>query len=479
LAAHAVWEGLFSLRPGHEATEPVTPDEGLLRSDLVTALIDGLRAGRGTTKDEEALRYWVCRAFMELGPLAAVAIPALEEILVEVASGAELAAGALGHIGGAALPALIRALSHPNNDVRRAAAKGLGRAGRYLNQEAISALERATADQDEFVMIYATEALGAVGPAAISALCNVLRDRPDPEGIYYHVAQALIRVRDVGILARLMKDDSVHVRRTASYALTMATFEEIDWNAIPALAEAMLDEDGQVRENAARALERIGRFFKTEPATLQPAREALIFANAIPALAEALRDEDGQVRENAARALATIGGFFKTEPATLQPAREALIFALEDRMDVVRSFSILALACIRHEAVTLVPLFVKRLADEDALVRRFAAEGLERMGKHASAAVPVLIDALGDRDWLVKARVIDALTRIGRGARTAVPAIWSAIQGGDTTLRPYLLHALKRIDPDEYDRLAETHDLDKLMQVDPADYDRSRGGDDD
>src|SRR5271157_4470448 len=67
LAAHAVWEGLFSLRKGHEVTEPVTPDEGLLRGELVTALTAALRAGRGTTEDEKALRYSVCRAIMNWG----------------------------------------------------------------------------------------------------------------------------------------------------------------------------------------------------------------------------------------------------------------------------------------------------------------------------------------------------------------------------------------------------------------------------
>src|SRR5208337_1946748 len=231
LAAHAVWEGLFSLRKGHEVTEPVTPDEGLLRGELVTALTAALRAGRGTTEDEKALRYSVCRAIMELGPLAAGAIPALEETLVEVADGAKDAAGALGEIGEAAIPALIRTLSHPDDEVRRAAAQGLGRGG----------------------------------PAAVPALCNVLRGCPDMEDISYHVARALVRVGDVGILARLMKDDSVHVRRAASDALGTAGFAKTARHAIPALAEALSDEDGQVREHAARALERIGTHFESEP----------------------------------------------------------------------------------------------------------------------------------------------------------------------------------------------------------------------
>ena len=265
LAAHAVWEGLFSLRKGHEVTEPVTPDEGLLRGELVTALTAALRAGRGTTEDEKALRYSVCRAIMELGPLAAGAIPALEETLVEVADGAKDAAGALGEIGEAAIPALIRTLSHPDDEVRRAAAQGLGRGGRGLNQDAILALERAMTDQDKLVRIYAAEALGMVGPAAVPALCNVLRGCPDMEDISYHVARALVRVGDVGILARLMKDDSVHVRRAASDALGTAGFEKTARHAIPALAEALSDEDGQVREHAARALERIGTHFESEP----------------------------------------------------------------------------------------------------------------------------------------------------------------------------------------------------------------------
>src|SRR5208282_1413808 len=95
----------------------------------------------------------------------------------------------------------------------------------------------------KLVRIYAAEALGMVGPAAVPALCNVLRGCPDMEDISYHVARALVRVGDVGT----------------------AGFEKAARHAIPALAEALSDEDGQVREHAARALERIGTHFESEP----------------------------------------------------------------------------------------------------------------------------------------------------------------------------------------------------------------------
>ena len=119
-AAHEVWKTLFYRSDTNPAAQLDSPKELIPIDDLAMALAAALRAGRGTSDDDCAVRYWVCRAIMCLGPI--------EETLTEVATGQEELACALGEIGGAALPVLIRALGNPEDSVRKAAAGKSNRA---------------------------------------------------------------------------------------------------------------------------------------------------------------------------------------------------------------------------------------------------------------------------------------------------------------------------------------------------------------
>jgi HEAT repeat protein len=69
----------------------------------------------------------------------------------------------------------------------------------------------------------------------------------------------------------------------------------LEKKAIPALIQALIDKDEDVRYAVAYALGKIGR-------NAGPAKAA----KAVPALTEALKDENQFVRENAAKALKQI-----------------------------------------------------------------------------------------------------------------------------------------------------------------------------
>ena len=123
-----------------------------------------------------------------------------------------------------------------------------------------------------------------------------------------------------------------------------------------------------------------------------PAAEA-----AVPALIEALKDEDSNVRGSAADALGKIG------PAAVP----ALIEALRDDDSDVR-YTAAALARIGPAAEAAVPALIEALKHDDSIVRFNAAYALGKIGPAAEAAVPTLLEALKDYDSYVRSRAASA-----------------------------------------------------------------------
>jgi hypothetical protein len=114
---------------------------------------------------------------------------------------------------------------------------------------------------------------------------------------------------------------------------------------------------------------------------------------AIPALFQALKDENRKVSIDAALALGKIGA--KAVPG--------LIEALQDKNSSVRSRAAETLGNIGPKAEKAVPDLVQALEDEDWKVRWQAAEALGKIGPGAKRAVPALNSALEDKDLWVGA----------------------------------------------------------------------------
>jgi HEAT repeat protein len=118
-----------------------------------------LRTGDATTQAQAAL------GLAKLGPVAAGATPALVEALSNpnqlVRQNAALALGEIGPEAKSAVPALTTALSDSTWEVRRAAAVSLGKLGPEA-KSATAALEKLTADRNSLVQKAAREALRQV-----------------------------------------------------------------------------------------------------------------------------------------------------------------------------------------------------------------------------------------------------------------------------------------------------------------------------
>ncbi|MCA9151483.1 MAG: HEAT repeat domain-containing protein [Planctomycetales bacterium] len=87
---------------------------------------------------------------------------------------AETAADALGRIGTASVPELVRGLQHPNARVRRDVSRVLARIGPDA-VIAVPELRQLLQDEDDEVRQAAARALGQIGPGAQSAVPDLIR----------------------------------------------------------------------------------------------------------------------------------------------------------------------------------------------------------------------------------------------------------------------------------------------------------------
>ncbi len=157
-----------------------------------------------------------------------------------------------------------------------------------------------------------------------------------------------------------------------------------------------MDTSPSVRWSAAVALGKIGPDAKA----------------AVPALIEALKDENSEMRRRVAVALGNIGPDAKA-------AVPALIEALKDENKNVRDSAAVALGTLGPDAKAAVPVLIEALKDEGMVVRREAAGALGEIGPDAKAVVPALIAALKDEDWRVRGQAAEALGRIQKRKQEA------------------------------------------------------------
>jgi HEAT repeat protein len=173
------------------------------------------------------------------------------------------AAISLKKIGAPAVPALAGALKSREELVRNAAYEALMAFG---DASALPAVIEALKDDNVFVRGYAVEVLGKLGDAsAVPALIVVMRDRYDamwrakyaPTEKEQIVAALESATYLEAALSRPMRPTEYHHNRVRSDAAEILG-KIGDASAIPALIEALQDEEPSVRGCAADALGRIG-----------------------------------------------------------------------------------------------------------------------------------------------------------------------------------------------------------------------------
>lgn len=411
-----------------------------------------------------------------IGPQAEAVIPTLVEMLGEDKEISQAAAKALGRIGVAALPALKPVLANRTSVAQDGAAAAISRM-KPKDMSAVPALMDLLKDGDSSVRSCVIQPLKAIGDSVIPVLIEALKD-PDPVmrassalalGQFEGKATAALP-----ILLSALKDRDFEVRKNALEAVInigptveMApvlvgllddpiradcageALRRIGPESIPALLPILASRQHPWRVKALWLVERYGQAARQAmpalaDAIVDPLPEirlasvsALqkIGAEAVPILERTLKSKDKDTRSLAASALRAI------KPEGVR----ALIKVLED---VDENLRITAIDSLRWDPQKdYVALFGKALSDKNLDVRCIAAEGLRKLKADAKAAVPALAEAIKTPEPKVQRSVVSALQEIGPDAKSAVPALLDLLKQWDgIRLRDDIIAALKQID---------------------------------
>jgi len=209
-----------------------------------------------------------------------------------------------------------------------------------------------------------------------------------------------------------------------------------DDRAIEPLVAALKDDDSDVREKVAEALDKLGWRAKNE------AEQQLYFiakkdwdkclkinAVTMKVLIGVLRDKNPEIRKKATEILGQIEN----------PAVEPLVAALRDDNEKVRDKA--AEALIKIGGVGVIQSFIVALKDKRFYTRQAAAEALGRIGD--SRTVKVLVTALTDTNWRVREKAAKALGWIGDN--NAIEPLVAALKDNDSDVRQKAAEALDRL----------------------------------
>jgi RNA polymerase sigma factor (sigma-70 family) len=227
----------------------------------------------------------------------------------------------------------------------------------------------------------------------------------------------------VPVLLDELKKGSVTGRWFAAGALS--NFEKFGKAAVPAVAEAVKDEDGAVRLEALDALGKI------DPE-----------GTSVGAVAGAVTDKDEGIRHRAIDLLARWGPRARAATPQLQAA------AIKDDSAFCRQQALDALRIVEPGAKALVPTLAEALKDKDPSTRAKAIGYLTELGPEARAAVPALVEAFQksqtNQEGLV---IIQALQGMGPAAKAAVPALTEFLgrDGSGSPLSDAVMRALRKI----------------------------------
>jgi HEAT repeat protein len=301
---------------------------------------------------------------------------------------------ALVRIGRTAVPPLVNALEDRDSNVRRHAARALGKIG---EARAVRPLTAALSDGHEEVRREAAQALREIGNVvAVASFIETL-----------HAREAHVRRFAVDSLMQTFRDQESNVRRHAADAVADGA------SGVEALIAALRDSASTVRCGAAqvlgvirdsRAVEALVQAINDpDPDVREAAVRSLIGARdrrSVEPLIAALHDDNSEVRLHAAEGLGYIGDSRALEP---------LIAALRDEHEIVRREAAEALGLIRD--VQAVQPLIAALADLHPEVRKAAARSLMRI--HDPHAVQRLIVALPNDNPKVRAHAANVLGVLG------------------------------------------------------------------
>lgn len=269
---------------------------------------------------------------------------------------------------------------------------------------AVPSLIELLKDDDPSTRIVAAEQLGQVGPAARSAIPQLLSQATQEGNQHVNTtAAAALKWIDLTAARRVMAhfvprlhDPDVQQRRTACAVL--GSVGPIAKPAVPELLTAAHDADALVRRNALIALASIG-------IPLPPIGTALL---------EGLRDSSSLVRQTA------VTQFAFTVPLS-QDAVTALTPMANDSDKGIATLARTALDKPRAGDAAHVASLGMMLGHASA--RDYALHQLAQLGPAASDALAPILPLLEDEHPLIRYLAVETLGGMGPAARQALPAL--------------------------------------------------------
>jgi HEAT repeat protein len=401
--------------------EPTRLEAAVALSKVGKAAVPHLKKLLGDAYSEKR-RYVILVVISWLGPDASELAPQVIDVLAD-AKGTDLrkAAQVLDRLvpPRESIPALVKLLGHNSPDPRASATKAIAR----LGADAVPPLLTVLADNNLAGRVEAARALGLIGPAAKEAI-EPLKKRLMAAG-----------------------DKESELAKAAGQALG-----NIGPAAVPALSEALRAPHEQGRKHAVEALGKIGgpavqvlmAAARANDADLR--REAVVQlarlggtdARVVPVVANALQDEDSQVRVRAIIGLKTMG------KAAL-PAAPALVAALGDTTDggLVQDYAAAALITCRPDPKVILPGLRPLLKDPRPETRQLAVQMLHLGGPEA---VPLLVAALKDHEDKVRHEALLSLLEVNGDIYLALPDVAAHLKSGNDSLRSAAGYVAEKMD---------------------------------
>jgi HEAT repeat protein len=413
----------------------------------------GKPAGHGIKKLEDAdatARREAVVALAALGPKAEAAVPALLKALTdsdeEVRPGAIRALGRIGPAAAkAALPALTGLLADRDPDYRQAAILSLADLGREAQPVLPDLLQLYRAENNAGIRAAICVAWGKIGTEdkeVLARLVEALKDYryvsnlpSDPRGIPGTVrkaaSNALTALGPAALPAvfDLLQGSDLNLASDA-----LGILADMGPEVLPRLIEKASDDQSKVRAACLRALGKMRPLpGEAIPVLLDALGDGTVVevksgpaAGRHPAIALAARDALKDMRGAALPAL--FEALHSQDNQVRTRAREALDAMLQER---------------RFSTVPpeLAPLLADMLSSSDAALREPAQVWLVRMG---SPAIPALAAVLARRD---EEAVGKTLKEMGPAAGLAVPELTRLLGNPDAAVRRRAAQVLGQLGP--------------------------------
>jgi len=366
--------------------------------------------------------------------------------------------------------ALYGLLEHSDEGARLAAAEGLAKLGDDAGKQVLAGVFANQTSPNRMVAAVAQIAIGEYGGIDF-ILANLAAKEPAIRRLAARAVGELGDRKTLPALIALGNDKDWTVRVSAAAAIvaivgldpqvlaqtsidwTKGALESQDWavrtaaagvladipekQALPLLAQAIVDRDPKVRIAASRSAgkmksaDAVARIAIAVKAELDPAvkEQQVVALGAIghPSARDtlaAIAEEPGRMGVLAAGSLIAIGD---------ASGKQKLDAAITGGPVAMRLAAMQAASTSRNRIV--VDTLKLGLGDRVFDVQFAAAEGLSMFQAEKAAAVPILTTGLASRDPSVVARALASLTRLGEKVRDAVKSPGELIDSVDRKLR--------------------------------------------